>query len=727
MRSKFLLTMALIMVVAAAFTTIGMAYTASTENTGNTTTSDYVVLEQFNYTLSSDDGVRFDIITTETGDVYQVKNVTPLIEIDGVEYSGFKFGEDQLSAHVVGSDKVNLKVSVTTTDLGFGDGFTPYEEMQDWRYILKVEYNRFIVLIDPTYLSTLGAINLVKIDEEGEPSIQTITESYSIPGQWRIWGNSAPGDYTYNADDVCTIGEKKFLVLVHKDVTLSNYNVVKINTESTLEIGNQEGTAISGTWCVWGQGEPSYTVTVSSADAYPKNAAVSTQYAIYDGTGTGDNIQWSVINPKSAAVLMNKSGNDPISGTWKVWGRGDITSSYKVDGGHAHNRFILLMDPDCEFSGLTVIKITNSGGYEVSYETCKKEGDVIAGSWKKWNTGAAGSYTVSLADNRNGFIVLTGDGVTITDGKYAVVEVKNRLDIEKDLTYTTTLYFAGPTRDSNTLLRSPTSTIKTSSDITLEPLWTIYKGTEGYKITLKPNTSDGGVGSDRVYYIGKDDALILPENPYTNDTKEFVGWKDEGLGKIYPPWYVFEKTEQDRTLTAQWSTSYLTVTFAANGGGGSMTAEHVVSGNTFTLPMCSFTAPNGKMFTGWVVTGASSRDYSLFDQPLESIINLTENITVTAQWATITVGYHKVTIDGASYDVYTDKNGKYTIPYNMLAPPAELFIDDFSGWQFTGWIVIKTSSSYKVAQAYSNPIGHDHYIIKDGIIKFKYDSTEVGQ
>ena len=45
-----------------------------------------------------------------------------------------------------------------------------------------------------------------------------------------------------------------------------------------------------------------------------------------------------------------------------------------------------------------------------------------------------------------------------------------------------------------------------------------------------------------------------------------------------------------------------TVSFAANGGTGTMTAATGISGN-YTLPACTFTAPAGKQFKAWSVGG----------------------------------------------------------------------------------------------------------------------------
>lgn len=67
-----------------------------------------------------------------------------------------------------------------------------------------------------------------------------------------------------------------------------------------------------------------------------------------------------------------------------------------------------------------------------------------------------------------------------------------------------------------------------------------------------------------------------------------------------------------------------TVSFDANGGTGTMANVTVISGN-YTLPPCTFTAPEGQQFKGWA-TGASGTVIT------STSINVTANITLFAIW-----------------------------------------------------------------------------------------------
>ena len=143
MKSKALLAMALVLVMAAAFTTIGMAYTSSTENSGNNVTSEYVVLEQTNYTFSSGTGLRFDIITTKTGTVYQANGSFTIGIPNGElvkQYVGVQIGaEDTLKATEINTSLGSIEVYVNTFAPGSNTGFQDFSSnVQGWRYVLKV-------------------------------------------------------------------------------------------------------------------------------------------------------------------------------------------------------------------------------------------------------------------------------------------------------------------------------------------------------------------------------------------------------------------------------------------------------------------------------------------------------------------------------------------------------------------------------------------------------------
>ena len=117
-----------------------------------------------------------------------------------------------------------------------------------------------------------------------------------------------------------------------------------------------------------------------------------------------------------------------------------------------------------------------------------------------------------------------------------------------------------------------------------------------------------------------------------------------------------------------------TVSFAANGGTGTMTDVTGVSGE-YTLPENGFTAPDGKQFKAWSVGGV--------EKAVGDKITVTANTTVTAVWEDIPVVTYTVSFDanggtGTMTDV-TGVSGEYTLPENGFTAPA--------GKQFKAWSV----------------------------------------
>ena len=141
---------------------------------------------------------------------------------------------------------------------------------------------------------------------------------------------------------------------------------------------------------------------------------------------------------------------------------------------------------------------------------------------------------------------------------------------------------------------------------------------------------DGTIVSSTTVYSGG--MVSRPENP-TKEGYVFNGWR---VGSVSGELYDFNtQIISDITLYAQWTylggeITYYTVTFDLNGGtrtGGDLT-QTVVSGGSAIAPNLN---REGYTFNGW-------------DRPFN---NVTDNITVTAQWIpnTAEVTYHTVTFD----------------------------------------------------------------------------------
>ncbi len=120
-----------------------------------------------------------------------------------------------------------------------------------------------------------------------------------------------------------------------------------------------------------------------------------------------------------------------------------------------------------------------------------------------------------------------------------------------------------------------------------------------------------------------------PADP-TKSGYDFKGWTLNGSA------YDFNTAVNgDITLVATWEqqqvvpTTY-TVSFAANGGTGTMADVTGISGE-YTLPENGFTAPDGKQFKAWSVGGE--------EKAVGDKITVTADTTVTAVWETIPAGH----------------------------------------------------------------------------------------
>ncbi len=318
------------------------------------------------------------------------------------------------------------------------------------------------------------------------------------------------------------------------------------------------------------------------------------------------------------------------------------------------------------------------------------------------------------------------DGSVGGQWKYPVGE---SLSIIRDTTYYLTLYLAAPGVDSVDSLRAVGGELKVSSDLVLTPVWAAKNREDKLNYTLKAN---GGTGTDHVVYIQSDSDLVLTENIYTRaGGYVFVGWLDDDMGKTFTPFHVYKNNSGFRTFKAQWeptasTDNYRTITFnGGTGATGSMADEYVRINNTYSLPMCKF-VKSGYAFTGWTVTGTS--DYSNYTQPMTDIPRVTENLTLTANWEEMTFEREVTLTNGAgtSFILYTDIDGRYTLPANIFASPADIDDERFNAWEFVGWSVSK-SNSKKVAQSYTVPTGKDGFIAYNGMIRFAYDNDLVNE
>ena len=150
----------------------------------------------------------------------------------------------------------------------------------------------------------------------------------------------------------------------------------------------------------------------------------------------------------------------------------------------------------------------------------------------------------------------------------------------------------------------------------------------------------------------------------------------------------------ERYLSEKFTVNYTaavttyTVSFNANGGTGSMADATGVSGD-YELPVCDFTAPNGKQFKAWSVDGV--------EKAVGAKITVTADTTVTAVWEDIPVTTYTVSFkanggSGTMTDV-TGVTSSYTLPTCTFTAPLD---KQFKGWATSASGAVITGTSITV-------------------------------
>lgn len=113
-------------------------------------------------------------------------------------------------------------------------------------------------------------------------------------------------------------------------------------------------------------------------------------------------------------------------------------------------------------------------------------------------------------------------------------------------------------------------------------------------------------------------------------------------------------------------------TFNANGGSGTMADVENV-GDKYSLPKCSFTAPDGYHFAGWKVNGEGDT------KAADTEIDVTDNIELFAQWEITTYSvYFNANGGEGTMEVVNDLVGEYSLPGCEFTAPAG---KEFAGWK----------------------------------------------
>ncbi len=149
-------------------------------------------------------------------------------------------------------------------------------------------------------------------------------------------------------------------------------------------------------------------------------------------------------------------------------------------------------------------------------------------------------------------------------------------------------------------------------------LYCITQDVKSYYVNFDANGGSGDMARGDV-----SGTYTLPACTFTApEGKKFLGWAYSPTGDVISGTTI--NVTADVTLYAIWGDSSYSISFNANGGSGTMANVSVLPG-TYSLPACSFTAPDGKKFLGWAYSS---------NGPVISgtTINVTSDVTLYAIW-----------------------------------------------------------------------------------------------
>ena len=275
------------------------------------------------------------------------------------------------------------------------------------------------------------------------------------------------------------------------------------------------------------------------------------------------------------------------------------------------------MNGNINISGGT-INFGNNGYMDANATTADNGCVTISGGTITFAGGTpmVGSFiTATGAPGIDGLFTMTGGSITITSGTADQVAFNGS---SNGGGHATVISYAGSNTPVNLVLDGNALKIVANGSASLS------FGAPSYTVTFSAN---GGTGT--MDPVSKSGEYTLPANGFTAPAgKAFKCWSvvigsaaavEKNVGQTID-------VTANTTISAVWQDApagTFTVTFDANGGTGTMNPVTGVSGE-YTLPECSFTAPDGKTFKCWSV-GDTEKDAG-------DKITVTADTTVKAVW-----------------------------------------------------------------------------------------------
>lgn len=271
----------------------------------------------------------------------------------------------------------------------------------------------------------------------------------------------------------------------------------------------------------------------------------------------------------------------------------------------------------------------------------------------------------------------------------ALVNARQKISVLENASITAIdpfIYNSSTYQDYSSILRAKYYEFDTTGEVEIGTKTQVYGTNENAAICFYDTTSRYSsayseiIGRMTIKRCGQDGCLKLYR--YNNASYKFVAIKksgDTGLGYPSEDYLHFNRNISNYT-TGGVDAKLMTlkpciVTFNNGGGSGTMATDYTTVDEDYTLPACTFTAPEGKHFAGWSINGAdpvnANTTYEVPDQ--------TASLTLTAVWgdnnATYTVSFNANGGTGTMANV--GHVGTYTLPACSFTAPV--------GKQFAGW------------------------------------------
>ena len=213
-----------------------------------------------------------------------------------------------------------------------------------------------------------------------------------------------------------------------------------------------------------------------------------------------------------------------------------------------------------------------------------------------------------------------------------------------------------------------------------------------YTVTFNAN---GGTGTMSAQTFAAETAQNLRANAFTRSGYTFSGWNTaaNGSGTSYANGASYTATG-NVTLYAQWTrnAATYTVTFNANGGAGTMSAQTFTAGTAQNLTANAFTR-TGYTFNGWnTAANGSGTSYAN-----SASYTATGNVTLYAQWTQNAAATYTVTFNA------NGGTGTMTAQTFTAGTAQNLTANAFTrtGYTFSGWNTAANGSGTSYANAAS--------------------------